>query len=253
MNIIQQFICAIYRFGKYPELIKNKMWRVILYLLTLSAISYVLIIVLFYPAYKSAGGLTGIINRYVPEFTVSNGKLDMETIEYIDDDIMLYIHIDTTKAIDRSELNKYDCVLLADSDSLVASNGIQQMETKFSDIGEMSKADLIKAIPMLKISMAVSLIMLYLLYVGNLLTMIVLFVLIGNVINLMFVRAQIRFWDMFKLSVYARTMPALLMAVLSVIGVNMSMIIYAGIVCVYMYLGLKNIKAENGVVIADLN
>ena len=65
---------------------------------------------------------------------------------------------------------------------------------------------------------------------------------------------------MVKLGIYAITFPSLLTAVTSafmnLLGYtgnnNFNVILFAVLVGIYMYLGLKNIKASNGYIVATL-
>lgn len=252
MNIIQQFTCSIYKYSEYPRLKEIKLWRVLLYLLIGVVISVALTLALsIYPVYSSMGGITGAINR-LPEFEISNGRLQTEKIDYYDAEARVKVLVDTGTTITRSSVEKANVAIgiYIDSEKAYVKNNANVIEYKFDDVQNVmgdvaiNKEFLLTKVPLFKLVMLISIVyILIFMYIGAFIQA-WFFAMIGNIINIIFVRAKIRILELIKISIFAMTMPSILKLVLLLFMLPMSSIVFGGIVIAYIYLALKYIKAE---------
>lgn len=256
MNFFKQFFTAIYKFESYPELIRNKTSRVIGYLIIFTALTAVISLIPLGVKYSQLGGMKGITDKYIPEFSLTDGKLKSEKIDIDSKESGLRVLIDTDSDIKEDMTENYTFYILADSDDVFVGNGVQKQKLHFADIKDNLTSDDVKNILnsrgfkiMFFSVMCVSLVISLLL--GTVINLLVL-ALIGNLINMVFIRAQVKFGELMKLGVYSRTFPNLLALVVGLAGFSYSGIITWIITITYIYIGLKNYKKGSGIIIAEL-
>lgn len=256
MSFFEQMITAIYRFQKYPGLVMQKMGKVLGYLVIFTLLIAIINAIPFGIGYKKIGGITGAIEKYVPEFSIENGKFNCEPIDYKDEIMGVKIYIDGNEDVSKIDVNNFVFYLLADSDKMIIGNGINREVIHFSQFADekVDKSKLISFFASEKVKLAIFAIFsisgLFSLFLSTLLGITALSFM-ALFINICFVRANAGFSEMFKLSVYVRTFPSIIIIIMSFCGIAGSTFLYWGLLVTYIYIGLKNIKKQEAIILAE--
>ncbi len=256
MNFFKQMTAAIYKFESYPTLMMNKASRVIGYLIIFTILTTVISLAPLGIKYVQLGGMKGLTDKYIPEFSLADGKLTCEKIDVDNKDTGLRVLIDTAGDVNENTASGYTFYIVADSGDLYVGNGVQKQSFHFADIKDSITSTDVKNIlnsggfkvmifSIFIISLIISLL------IGTAINILVL-ALIANLINMIFTKAQVKFGQLMTLAVYARTFPNILALVVGLVGFSYSGIITWGIAITYMYIGLKNYKKGSGIIIAEL-
>lgn len=266
MKFSSQFITALCRFGQYSRLLLNKPMRVFWYFIIICALCFCIKCGAAFHSYAEAGGVSGLANTYLPEFSIENGKLICADYKFEDKIAGINVVVDTSSdfVATKNMVSDNTVSIIADSTKLIVANPMQYQEVRFDDrsFDGLTKEKIVKYLKqslLVKLMIGCIVFMMFGIYALEYIIYILLSVCIGNLINT-FVKTQIRFGGMLKLGVYAVTFPSLLItvtsSVMTVLGysgsTNFNVILFAVLVGVYMYLGLKNIKASNGYIVATL-
>lgn len=254
MNIIDQFKTSIYKFHDYPLLLMGKSSRTVTYFLIFTMLISVLSIIPAINLYINTGGIGKLVDTYVPDFEIKDGKFSCKTI---DKNQGMLIYINTEEDFDVEEKAKEAQIyFIANRDCYIINNGIVSEKGSFKDFENLSKAELVRIVrtPAFKISILIGVVitLIFSFFISGLvgLTMVVL---MGNIINILITRAHITIGNMFRLAVYARTFPVLFSTVVALLGIELPLIIDFGLMITYMYLGLKNIKSGSGIILARID
>ncbi len=254
MSFIKQFITSIYRFHDYGLLVLNRGRRVVCYYFLFTLLTAVLSIGMIAGPYKKAGGITGIFDKYVPEFSIDNGKLNCETIDKEISGVKVYIN--TNDKFDfEDKIGNSQIYFVADGEKFAVNNGVQSVKGEFSDIEDINRQqikDLCSSGKFKAVLLSSLIIMLWLNEIMLGIVSVTMLALVGNLINIFVVKAQLKMSDLYKVSVYARTFPVLLSSVVAIFGIQLNIIVYTGLLITYMYLGLKNIKSGSGIILAEI-
>ncbi len=256
MSFIEQMITAIYRFQSYPKLIVLKAGKVIGYLFIFTVIIGIVTALPYAVKYFKMGGIAGAVEKYVPEFSIENGKLECETIDYTDDMSGIKIYVDNNEDAESINTDNYYFYIIADSDKMVMGNNVQREVVSFSDIdGTINKDMMVSFFGSKKVQLAIitifSITALFSMCVSAIFGLLFLS-LIAVLINICVTRAGIGYGDILKLTVYARTFPAILVLVIGMCGFGYGQLLFLGLFITYTYLGLKNIKKQEAVIIAEI-
>jgi hypothetical protein len=248
MSFRQQFVTALYRFGSYYELIKVKGWRTILYTLALAICTVVILLARAVPGYIGIGGFSGMANKLLPEFSITDGTLNMDNYSYTDKNSSLKILVDTSEeTADPSQAGDSIMAFIAGSKECYIFNGTQGSKLTFADLGmDFSKEDIVKnlAQPDVKYGLiaGIALVMFISCIMLSIYNIAVL-ALLGNIINMLIVRTPISFSEMLKLASYARTLPLVFSLVILVfVGFGVNTLVFYAVGVFYIYQALKNIK-----------
>lgn len=217
MEIFTDMTNAVCDFGAYPQYLKNRRRRVFLYGLILAALSFLVFAVVPYVRFQmTTGGLVHLIDKAMPDFTLVDGKFDVDgEFSFDENGIYLYVNTDDYE-IDgtaiRDTLDPYQEALVADADHMVLKgNGTIQTIT-FADLvgGTMTKEDLIDFLgPYLLVLTVVVAVLLYGWTVAGFFLNAVI-VAIGGSCVARAVRLRLRFGEVYRLAVYATTAAVLL-------------------------------------------
>lgn len=259
MSLVKQFLIALYRFGSYPELIKVKGIRVFIYGAITVILATLIMTAALIPAYNAIGGMEGFAQKYTPDFVLKDGELTMDKVDYTDKLNGVRIYIDTnSNELNLSAAGDSIIAFIADKKEMYFFNGIQGWHISFNALPMDISSDEIKtdlsnpAIRFGVISIFVS--MLFCGNLGRTISSTLMLVIIGNMINMFVTRIPLRFTQMLRLAVYARTLPFIMQIFIQILfGFNFEPLVFYAIGGTYIYLGLKNIKMQNGIVIADVS
>ena len=256
MSLFEQFKTAVYKFQSYPKLVIQSFGRVICYLMAFTVVISVIGAIPYAVAYRQLGGISGMIQKYVPEFSIEKGKFNCESIDYSDELMGVKIFIDNNEDAEKVDVKDSGFYLVADSDKMIVGNGIQESVIEFSQFKDdyIDKSMLVDFFSSRRVRLAIFAILgittLFSLSFGTVMWLFMLSF-IASIINLCIVHARVSYGDIFKLTVYARTFPSIFIMIIGLAGFMYTEIVFLGLFITYIYLGLKNIKKQEAVILAE--
>lgn len=245
MNIFKEMAHSIYDFEGYKGFLKNKKGKVFLFGLVLMLAYFLVTMVVPFARFQfTTGGFGTIIREYVPDFELKDGKMWVESsFEY--DYAGTYVNINTEEGFyfddaDQVEslLKEYPQVILMDSERAIVKNNSRAETVYFSDLsgGTFNKENLLGYVPYTYMIIAgfglvALLVMIGLFFFG------VLFVALLGMIFTSGMRNKLTFGQLYKLGIYARTLPLLIKAVLKLVSIPIPFfwVINFGISVFYLY------------------
>ncbi len=265
MSFFKQFLTALYRFGDYPQLLNIKGIRAFVYTVLTVIFTVAVMTAASVPGYIALGGIQGMAEKLIPEFSVTGGHLKMDKIDVTDNMAGARIYINTEDS--KPDMSKTEGfvgnILIAGRDELYAANGVQEAKLTFKEINEIfgekytSKQGIVDYLGNKSVRTKIIGFMTAVLFVGKLfsaLSEIIMLALIGNIINMASIRMPFKFGQMLKLSAYARTLPMVLSLVVPIIaGIQFNSLVFYAVGAVYMYKGLQNTKQQSEIIIADIS
>ncbi|MCI9007700.1 MAG: DUF1189 domain-containing protein [Lachnospiraceae bacterium] len=256
MNIFAELIHAVYDFKSYTIFRKNGGGRTFLYALLLNGIYFILSLVLPVMAtFFLMGGFLGAAKEVVPDFQLKDGKLWVDETYDIQEYSTSYggvlLKIDTgkplTEEITDVDLLAFDQAIVMDAEHMIVkAEGSSPIRVSYAemDLGDWSRETFLrKFMPLVPV----------LLWFG--LVFIVCFGLLGFFVSALvvtgigsliaaFMGCRLKFGEMYKLAVYART-PALTVECVYAwlpFVIHYFYIISYGISAVYMWKALQKIR-----------
>lgn len=227
MNIFKEMALSIYSYGSYGKFLQNKKGKVFGFGTLL--ILFYFMITMFIPSLIQMVAPNGVLHTIVeniPEFELKDGYLQVEdTFEY--DEGGVYVDIDTDPewvfySADEMipYLNDYTDAILIDSEKMIVKSNGQVQELKFSDIeGEFTRDDLLQFVPWIYVIYVICMIFFYL-WEAALFFLGVLFVAALGMIVASVMKVSLTFGQIYLISVYSRTLPLIIKAVLSFLPVH---------------------------------
>ena len=227
MNIFKEMALSIYSYGSYGKFLQNKKGKVFGFGTLL--ILFYFMITMFIPSLIQMVAPNGVLHTIVeniPEFELKDGYLQVEdTFEY--DEGGVYVDIDTDPewvfySADEMipYLNDYTDAILIDSEKMIVKSNGQVQELKFSDIeGEFTRYDLLQFVPWIYVIYVICMIFFYL-WEAALFFLGVFFVAALGMIVASVMKVNLTFGQIYLISVYSRTLPLIIKAVLSFLPVH---------------------------------
>lgn len=257
MGFISQFVASITRPAAYRQLRDEKGGRVFLYLLILALVLGTISMLL--PLAQFLQGVDEMIAVYkqsAPEFRFENGELavDAEMPIIFDDPRQNAIYIiDTSGETGMEALEEYDRgLVLTNRMAIIKQNRLQQ---RVIDLAELRGLRFNKEIfggflPYLK---AISLLILLFGWIGFICGKLLsgLWVALIGLIIFSTTRLKEPFGRLYKMSIYALTLPILVKTILEAVGWKPSwfFLVYYVIAAVYIYLAaqaIREVKSQEG-------
>lgn len=220
MNIFLEMGISLWNFDYYPNFLKNRRGKVIAFAAVLMLIPFLLGVCFpFFQLVRGQGGYAGIIQKYVPDFTFANGKLETSSRYHLERG-GIYIDVNTDAANKLSEddasvktaFQLNSLVFIANSERAIirgAGNRIDNIPFSMFAGETFSKAELVNAIPFLRVLTAVSLVFSYLFSLVSFFFQLIFVALFGMMIASM-KNVRIRFGQIYRMSVYTRTLPVII-------------------------------------------
>lgn len=254
MSFIKQCSASIYKFREYPMLLLNKASHVVIYYILFSLLIAILSCVPIVKTYYEIGGINGIFEKYIPKFNITDGRLDCETL--IKDVYDVKIYINTKEKFDFSDvIGDSQTYIIADSENYAVNNGLQKMTGTFSDFGNITSEEINEYVSQKAFVVVFMLMLIFTMFVNQVLIGIgslCMVALLINIMNMMITRCNLSFGNLFKLAVYIKTFPTILNTLFLIFGISLNAIVYIGILIAYIYLALKNIQNNKGIIIAEI-
>jgi len=249
MNIFKELLYSIYNYKYYPEFLKNKLSKVFGVGVLVSMLFYLIAILCpqIFPLMKM-GGFINAYRELVPDFRVEDGRLIMdESYEYEDDTSLIYIDTDYIfyDIYEKSDyLDDYTSVILIDCEKIIVKNVIRYQQLYFSDFGvDFERDDLIFLVRYISLIYVVCVIAACLPNIGYFFAGAFVVTLIGMIIAAC-MKKKLSFDEVFTLSVYSRTLPVMIKAIVRAFGINIPFfwVVNYGISILILVLAIKCIE-----------
>ncbi len=258
MNIFAELVHSIYDFRSYSGYRRNKAGKVFLYGLLLSLVYF--LVSLFLPMFVSiagVGGFANMVREAIPDFTLENGRLwveepvDIQQYDAYQGGICFRVDTDNpiTESVTDVDLLAFDRVLILDAEhGIVKAEGGSVLRFSYEDfdIGNWDRETFLKEIvPFIPFVLWIVLVIVvcagfFAFFAGAFVT-----ASIGSIISA-FMGCRLKFGELYKLAVYARTPAMIIKSVYSWIPVVIPYfyVINFGISAFYMWKAIQYIKEE---------
>lgn len=254
MNVFSEIFYSIAGVKRYPEFLKNKKGKVVL---------YVTLVVLIYFAISNIRTIPDTMDVVsevreavikFPDFTLKSGKLEMEEPFYYEADGMVFdVDSDYTYEHSISEwyemLYNYDVALIMDKTSMVIkSNGKIDMYD-YDDFGsnfQISRAWVYDKIDYIYPCVIIFLIFYYLFSLAGYFLTALLVALVGMVMC-SFMKQKLTFGQLYLLSLYAKTLPLFIKGLLNLINYSIPgfFILSFATACLYLGFAIHNMDMQD--------
>ena len=142
MNIFAELVCSVFRPNRYGEFLKDKKRKTFLFGIVLVFLYFFLTIMVPLVRFQiSTGGIMHMVDEYVPDFSIKDGKVTVSrTVQYDKDGT--YVFVDTGSSfieqIGSSDLKAllrvYDRVVIMDSEQAVFKSSTQTRQLAYEDL-----------------------------------------------------------------------------------------------------------------------
>jgi len=249
MNFFLRVYYSITSFEKYRYFLRLSTGKAILYLLLFTL---VVGMVTFIPIITEFNiyidEFTEVFDTELPDFKLENGKLEVSgAMPVILESEGIPIVIDTSPDAEERILAQYDTVLLITSDKIIQKYYINKSVTNFSNFPGLvlTKDMLEQALPLVRpVSIIIFIFAGIFFILGKFITALIVS-LIGMILNSS-MRLNLSYRSIFKISVYAMTLPLIVCTVLDKVPVFIPFkwVIFYAIAFVYVYGAMNSIKKE---------
>lgn len=249
MYIFKQAKNAISNFECYPELLKTKISKVILYaLFFIITFNFIFSAIPFATYYFKTKGFDDFIQQYVPDFNIENDKIIFEKYTKINTPLGITFIFDTKENNKITEQDKKDVenFIIKVTPTYVISSTLNlniQLAPILKTFDIKNKQDLIKLKPIIEVSNIIAFLFLVLSFIFMDLFWLLIFSFFINSLA-SFYKLRFSMQGAFKLTVYVNTIPYILKFILTIIGIPMPSIIYLGIIIAYLHFIFKIILQE---------
>lgn len=252
MNIFKEMGLAVYSFKSYKEFLKNRKGKVFLFAVVVMFFYFLLTMVVPFLRFNGMG-LASAIEENVPEFSLEDGVLQVDSVIQMDDgDTCIWIDTNPEEVFyDAAEMASYyygyTNVILMDSEKiLVQSNGGAMQQVDFDELDfEFSKKDLMALVPSMYFLIVMVLLICYV-FMTIFFFLGVLFVALIGMIVASCMKYQLTFGQLYLLSIYSRVLPLLIKALVSFLPFTIPYfwVINFGISIVILALAIKAMKED---------
>lgn len=259
VNIFAELVHSVYDFKSYPGYRKNKGGKVFLYGLLLSTLFFLISVLLpVITTIVGFGGFVNMVREAIPNFELEDGRLwveePVEIQQYDSYQGGICFRVDTenpiTEEITDVDLLAFDQVLVLDAEhGIVKAEGgsVIRFSYRDFDIGNWDRESFLKEmVPVIPIILWVGLIIIvcsgfFGFFAGAFVTAV-----IGSIQSAV-MGCRLKFGDLYKLAIYARTPAMVVKTVYSWIPLVIPYfyIINFGISAFYMWKALQHIREEN--------
>jgi hypothetical protein len=253
LGFFAKLIASIKDFEMYPVLAKLSTGKAVVYLLLLSLlVTAVAFIPSAYHTYRFYRETTqGLEN--LPDFKLENGRLNFAgSMPYYfvnDPNVDVEIIIDTTGETTEQSLSRYEAaILFTETFVVIKNNDGRTTRTEYQFLPSFSRNSLIKLIPwflviFFPVFFLFSLVWMFLRKLINALVVSLIAMIINSSLN-----ARIKWEDLFKISIYAITLPTIISRLVGLLNLRvpgigfMMFVMYYALVVYWLY---RAIQATN--------
>lgn len=230
MSVADRFITAMFIPKDYGRLLRLSVGRLIQFLVLLVLlVSVIRYAVPALGAIAGMGGVKDIILYEIPEFSLKDGVFTLEDdIEKIDEMNGIYLVVDTSVEKYTKEdvpANMVEAVMISKTGILFYNHlsGIGELaqETKFSDFGEIDfdNQALAEKAPLIYMGLCVLFVMLYIFEMVKYLAMGLFYAVLMYLLTKVVI-AELTFGELYKMTMYAQAVGAIISAVMYCINVS---------------------------------
>lgn len=255
MNIIKSFNKGMFNLESYSQLIKLGAFRAIINVFLVSIFSLFFLLIPFGIDYLKLGGITGAMDKYIPEFTIENGVLTTDKYYKKEFEGLSVIIIDASGKYTEQDLLKYESGLIITKDKVLLKYlsgecNVQSYDT-YEKAGITNKKAMSKFVPIIKLYIVIIVFcVLIFVFVQNMFFTAIL-AMLSNAINF-FLKKNLSFGDTLAVACYATALPTLAKYLITSASqivstdyyFSMPLEIYIGLSAIYCYLAIKAIKAK---------
>lgn len=253
LSFPEQFLDSIFKIETYRYFYRRSLGRAIFYLFCASIIlAGIGGIPFLVEIHAEINEFVETITKNMPELELRNGELSVDApmphIVFEADDLIFVI--DTTGQTDQSIMDQYESgILITKHELYFKQNRFETMHYKFSAISAgpaITRNDFVRWLPLLKLTTVFIMGIGFIVYFcGKLISALI--VAAGGVVLESAAGYKIGFGNLYKLSVYALTLPMIMQTVLTLIQINTLLFspFYYGIALLYLYRALTAIGQEN--------
>ena len=256
MNVFSEIFYSIAGVKRYPEFLKNKKGKVVLYVTLVVLIYFALSNIRTIPNTMDVVSEVREAVMSFPDFTLSSNGLQMEEPFYYEADGMVfdldsdYIYINEYSVSEWYEmLYDYDVAIIMDETTMVVkSNGEVQIHD-FDDLNDdfqISRDWVYDKIDYIYPCVIIFLIFSYLFsFMGYFLT--ALFVALVGMIMCSFMKQKLSFGQIYLLSLYAKTLPLFIKGLLKLINYSIPgfWLLSFAIACLYVGFAIHNMDMQD--------
>ncbi len=248
-NFFRCFFYSITSFDKYRLFLRQSVGRAVVYLLLLSLFIALIVGIPTWIEYnKIMESFALNFDSLVPDFRLADGKLEVSgEMPIVVGDDTYPIVIDTSADAEVRILDQYDTVMLITSDKIIQKNYVDKTVTPLNMFQglTLTRDDIAQTIPLMKpIGVFVFVFMGIFFILGKFISALIIS-LLGRAINSA-KRTNLSYKGIFKISVYAMTLPLLICTALDFVPLRIPFIwvLFYAIAFIYVYGAINNIRKE---------
>lgn len=251
MNFFTQLFKSIFDFNSYKYFVKLKTSQSMAYLLLITLIFGTLSVIKpIYGFNMNVQEIDDVFKNKVSDFTFQNGKLNVHgEMPVIAKEKHNVIIIDTSGHTDRSIVDGYKTAVFISKDAIVKKDNNEYIDVDFDKLPQginFSKSDikdLILPIKWINVFMILGGLIVY--FFGKIIS--ALMISFAATIITAVKNVELSFDKLFKLSIYALTLPSILKIVVEVSGKYISFFTFVYYTIAFIYVGkaISLIKEEN--------
>lgn len=245
MSFFKQFFTAVYQFDKYNHLAALKAGKVIIYEIILFLITILIPFIYFISVFLFYGGTEGIINKFVPDFKIENGVLYSDTVVFEEEGILIIV--DGNNVRDEFDLQRVQNGIIFDKEKIILKNGLKNQQMSYNDFLKSIGADSFEKKDFLNYTSGINMFII-IFFVITFLALaasegigIIIMSLFALLINFI-LKKELKYSQLLKISVYARTLSVFISAVLMIFGIGLDFIFMVILNLAYLFFALKNFK-----------
>jgi len=239
----RDFCIAIGNTNRYDQLLKNSTKRLVAYLLLLVLVTGILSFAV--PMAVFSYQFLKQFPTEFPDFSLSQkGFVVEKTIEYDQKPVLL--RATNQEPVSAEGLEEYISAILLDKEKAILKNGTEIMEISFAELGPdflFEKKDIGMLKPFFVLAFVVAGIMILIISAVSMLFYSVIVAAIGNMMNAT-QKNRLQFSQLFRLALYARTLPLLLGSVLGLFGIYFFPWLGVVVSCAMMWFSLKAMNQD---------
>jgi hypothetical protein len=248
LNFFTRIYYSMAGFDNYRYFLRQGAGKAVLYLLLLATlIGAVTYIPLIGTLNRAIDEIITNFDSTVPEFTFSNGELNVEgkmPLRLGADDYPIIV--DTSSNPDESILEDYDSAIMFTKDKMIQKTYVNRQVTNLSALKGITftKANIKEMLPMMKPMVTVAIIFVVIFFIISKFFDAFIFSLIGMIINSVR-KTKMSYQSIFKISVFSLTLPILICTLLTILlHAPYMWLLYSVIAAVYIYGAINSIKKE---------
>lgn len=248
-----QIKTAVARPSEYPSLARLAGGRTagFVFLFTFFYM-FVILIIPYLSAMIGSHGLRDYVREYLPDFTISAGRLHMEdTFRYNSGDV--YVYADGNAEYFGEDMVQilreegYEKIALFARNNFIMYSGGSIQSSSYYGIGSFSRDDIFRFLPYFHVIMAIAAVIIYIFFFAGYFFSALIYGVLGIIVQSI-MRITLPFGILYKLAVYSMVTPHLLRAAVSILPVHLPQLsgICRLITCLYLVFGIKYCKDQFG-------